>query len=184
MNRGHRYVPIFLDDQDRRLFLQLASDSLKATGVEAAAYCLMGNHFHLIVHCPQSGLSAMMQRLAGRYTRAFNARHGGDGPLFRSRFASTSITTDAQLLAVTRYVHRNPLELRFRIDDYPWSSYASYLTGVVPEWLTTAFVLQLQGGSVEHRRFVEAPQPADKFTLANGTRTAPDLAEHQALRVA
>lgn len=172
MNRGLRHTTTFLTDTDRHVFIDLARDACEQSGTIPVAYCLMGNHYHLVMHCPDGGLSEAIHLLAGRYTRSFNRANGFDGPLFRSRFHSVPITTDEQLLGVTRYVHRNPLELGLRIDDYPWSSYRDYLEGT-RSWIDPSVPVTLAGGPASYRDFVETPLPADTFTLADGMRTAP-----------
>lgn len=89
----------------------------------------MTNHFHLLVRLPAGGLSAAMQHVTSVYTRHTNDRIGRDGPLFRGRFHSIPAMTDLYLLWVTRYIHRNALDLPgiSRPDDYRWSSYRTYL---------------------------------------------------------
>lgn len=172
MNRGLRHYDIFTSDTDRQVFLDLCRRAADESDTRISAYCLMGNHFHIVIHCPDGGLSETLQRLSGRYTRAFNRANGFDGPLFRSRFHSEEILSDEQLLVTTRYVHRNPLELGLRIDDYPWSTYPGYLTGS-PTWVDAAIPLELAGGTASYRRFVEEPIPADEFAMSDGVRSAP-----------
>ena len=87
----------------------LLADAVGRFGIEIHAYCLMTNHFHLVVHCPIGGLSRAMQSVERRYTQSYNERYRRDGPLFRGRFHSVDITTNEQLARLTRYVHRNPL---------------------------------------------------------------------------
>ena len=88
MNRGVDRMDIFKGETDRRSFIRLFPDAAREAGVEIAAYCLMGNHFHMLLHCPSGGLSSMMWKLGAEYARWFNRRHHRDGPLFRPRFAS------------------------------------------------------------------------------------------------
>lgn len=171
MNRGSRRWNIFLDDDDRLLFLQLLANMPEDHGVRVLAFCLMGNHYHLVLYCPEPSLSDAVHGLASRYAQLFNARHGFDGPLFRSRFTSVEIESDSQLLTTVRYVHRNPLELNANVDlaAYPWSSYAAYLGWTrTPKWLSTHTVLRQFGNDVGALQdFVEAPQPADVIEVAH-----------------
>lgn len=152
MNRGAARQDIFSDDADRHLFLDLLGDLDDRYGVETHAYCLMGNHYHLMLRSRCGRISSAIQDLAGKYTRQTNRRSGRDGPLFRGRFHSVAITTDAQLLAVVRYVHRNPLDLGWprRLEDYIWSSHAAYLgTRPGPPWLHRDRVLAYFAGDAD-----------------------------------
>lgn len=170
-NRGVRRTDIYRTDRDRRVFQDELRRASEATGVEVVAYCQMGNHFHLVLRSPEGGLSEMMQRVQSSYARRHNAAHGHDGPLFRSRFQSHRIADEPQLLATSRYVHRNPLELGVRIDDYPWSSYPDYLGARRTSWIRPELLLDIAGGAAEYRRFVEQPLPSDRFAVSDGVRT-------------
>ncbi len=144
MNRGARRYPTFIGDNDRRSFLRLVGDVAERFGVEFHAYCLMGNHYHLLLHTPDENLSEAMQYLGSVYTQRFNRVHGFDGPLFRGRFRSKVIEDDNYLIAVARYIERNPLAFTDQLDAYPWSSFRSYLGfDQAPAWLTTSVVLSL-----------------------------------------
>ena len=104
MNRGSRRWNIFLDDDDRQLFLRLLGQTSERFDVSVIAYALMGNHYHLVLICHGPALSEVMHWLGSRYVVLFNRRHGFDGTLFRSRFSSVEITSDDQLLTTVRYV--------------------------------------------------------------------------------
>ncbi len=162
MNRGARHHTVFLDDRDRRRFLGLLDDLHGRDRIETHAYCLMGNHFHLILHCPEGNLSEGMHHLGSRYVQRFNQRHGFDGPLFRDRFTSKPIDSDGYLLQASRYVHRNPLDLgpMAVLSTYPWSSYGVYLGHRrPPRWLFRSTVLDLAGDAVRYRSYVETERP-------------------------
>jgi len=116
----------------------------------------MGNHFHLVVHCPSGGLSATVHQFAGKYVRQFNRAHGFDGSLFRDRFFNELITSEESLLQTTRYVHRNPLELGLDITRYQWSSYRAYVGLARPSaWLACSVPLGAAGGMDSYQSFVE-----------------------------
>ena len=143
MNRGVDRAAIFYDDADRVEFGRRLSEIHERFGTEVVAYCLMPNHYHLLVHTPDGHLGTAMHHLSLTYTRHTNDRVGRDGPIFRGRYHSIPVSTDAYLIAATRYIHRNPLAL-VGIDDpadYRWSSYRSYL-GLrrSPEFLKTEMV--------------------------------------------
>jgi len=152
MNRGVDHAPIFYDDSDRIEFGQRLADIHDRFGVDIHAYCLMDNHFHLLVHCPEAGLSAAMQRLTSLYTRHVNDRLGRDGPLMRGRFHSKLVDDESYLVLVCRYIHRNPLD-RVDVDDvaaYRWSSHRTYLGHRSrPPWMQTSTVLGRFGGDVD-----------------------------------
>ena len=131
MNRGARRQEIYPDDAARFKFLALTGEMSERYGVECHAYCLMDNHYHLLLHTPFGNLFRGMRHLNGLYTQYVNARQGTDGPLFRGRYKSILIEADAYLLQVSRYIHRNPLAAGMvkQLQDYPWSSYSYYLDG-------------------------------------------------------
>jgi REP element-mobilizing transposase RayT len=144
MNRGTNHDAVFFTDEDRVEFCRLLSEIHDRYGVVCLAYCLMDNHYHLILKCPNGHLSDAMQHLGGVYTQHTNERGRRDGPLFRGRFRSIPITTDAYLLCAVRYVHRNPLDLPGVSDpsEYRWSSHRAYLGHRRPaSWLQTDEVL-------------------------------------------
>ncbi|MFZ9018398.1 MAG: transposase, partial [Ilumatobacteraceae bacterium] len=148
MNRGAGRRDIFTSDADRVGFGAALGEACERHDIEVHAYCLMPNHFHLVVHCPDGNLSTMMQWLQAVVTRRFNRRHGNDGPILRGRFRSKEIDTDAYLVAATHYVHLNPAVLSGRraVESYRWSSLRTYLGHrAAPSWLRTDVVLGLHG---------------------------------------
>ncbi len=159
INRGAGRQPIFKTDENRQLFLEKLAELGDRFSVEVHAYCLMNNHFHLLVRTPTEGLSAAMKHLIGTYTKKFNRSEKRDGPLFRSRFKSIVIDADAYLLEVSRYIHNNPVEAKIVVlpQDYRWSSYSAYIygTGKVEPWLHTGEILKRVD---DYRAFVEQPR--------------------------
>ena len=156
-NRGARRVDIYLDDQDRRRFLELLAETVEPGLVECHAYCLMGNHYHLLMWACDRQISTAMNRLTSRYVQEFNARHGFDGPMFRSRFGSTTVEDDEQLVHTARYIHRNPLDLWRDVATYEWSSHSFYTGRVAaPDWLSIGQIMTRFGGDRSvYRAFVE-----------------------------
>ncbi len=159
MNRGVDRQPVFFGDADRVRFGRLLADIHERDGVATLAYCLMGNHYHLLLRSPGDRISTAMQWLGGRYTQATNDRCDRDGPIFRGRFSSKLVTTDPYLLWVTRYIHRNPLDIAGvrRPSDYCWSSYRAYLGHRAPaSFLDLDAVLSLFDNDRDAiRRFTE-----------------------------
>src|SRR5882724_10597489 len=136
MSRGDRREEIFRDDLDRQGFLQALGAACEKTGWQVHAYCLMGNHFHLVVETPRVNLVEGMKWLLGTYTMRFNRRHRLSGHLFAGRYRSLLVdgATPGYLRTVCDYVHLNParaelLRNRERLQKYRWSSYPSYLQG-------------------------------------------------------
>lgn len=124
-SRGNRRQAIYRDDLDRELFLGLFNRVVRLRRWQYLAYCLMTNHFHLVIETPEESLSTGMHQLNGRYARKFNERHTLDGHLFEGRFRSTLVETDDQLDDTLRYVAFNPVRagLCKHPADWPWSSF-------------------------------------------------------------
>lgn len=158
MNRGAGRRRIFKTDTERRIFLALLGELNETFGVGIHAYCLMPNHYHLLLETPRANLSLAMRHLSGVYTQRMNRRASTDGPLFRGRFKATLIDADSYLAQLSRYIHLNPLEARLvrHPGNYPWSSYRAYLGRVQPpDWLTLQAVLALFGKRGAWRRYQE-----------------------------
>lgn len=163
MNRGVDHQRTFFADDDRLEFGVRLADIHDRFGIETLAYCLLDNHYHLLVRTPHGDLPAAMHHLGLVYTRHTNDRVGRDGPLFRGRYHSIMVTTDRYLLAATRYIHRNALDVRGvgHPADYRWSSYRAYL-GHRPEasFLRTEIVLDHFGQDRQRfARFTEDDDP-------------------------
>jgi REP element-mobilizing transposase RayT len=135
--RGYGKLPIFRDREDREAYLRLLGETIAAFNWRCLAFCLMGNHVHLVIAVEQANLGAGMQRLHGDYAQKFNLRHGRIGHLFQGRYGAVRIRSDEQLWAVVNYVVNNPVEagLCRRPEDWPWSSHAAVLDGGAPGWL-------------------------------------------------
>ena len=162
VNRGASRAQVFRDDVDVRTFLDLLAELPTRFGVEVHGYCAMGNHYHVLVCTPEANLSRAMRHLDGVLTQRLNRRHGTDGAVFRGRFRAVLVQADRHLVAVSRYIHLNPVEagLARTPQSWPWSSYRAYLDPrVAPEWLSTAAILQTFGATGargRYRAFVEA----------------------------
>lgn len=162
MNRGTTRQKIFLNDHDRQGFLDLLGETSQMWGLQVYAYCLMDNHYHLLVETADAALSRVMRHLDGIYTQRFNRAQRRDGPLFRGRYRAIVIEPEEYFMAVARYIHRNPVEAQVGVDmsGYRWSSHRGYLDQKRrPQWLNTECLLSRFGkgrqGLAAYRRFME-----------------------------
>ena len=131
--RGNRRQRIFVDGDDRLLFLFLLDELRRRHGWLGHAYCLMPNHYHVLVETPRENLSVGMQWLNGSYAQAFNARHGVNGHLFQGRFHSVLVEGDGHLLELSRYLALNPVRagLCGRPAGWIWGTYRA-VAGLEP----------------------------------------------------
>jgi len=161
MNRGAAYRDIFQHDTHRELFLELLREIHKMFGIEIHAYCLMDNHYHLLLSTPNSNLGRAMRHLNGVYTQRYNRLEKTDGPLYRGRYKAILIDADNYLLCVSRYIHLNPVEAGIvkKPADYSWSSYRQYVEEEATRtWLNINQTLGMIGqrnAKKRYRTFVE-----------------------------
>jgi putative transposase len=165
-SRGSDRRPIFRGDVDRELFLDHLERTFERYRLPCITYCLMNNHYHLIVQTPDQRLSKAMQELNGGYSTLFNSIHSRSAHLFRNRFMAQLIDSDEHLLTACRYVAHNPV--RAGLCETPaaweWSSYrASAGIDQVPRFLDERLLSGVLGGGGDWRRryreFVEAGEP-------------------------
>lgn len=129
MNRGGRYKATFEDKNDYAMFLNLLQETIELFHIKVSSFCLMQNHYHLLIQTPEANLSRAMRHIDGVYTQRFNKIHGYDGALFRGRYKAIVIDADSYLLQVMRYIHRNPINAGITESlHYPWSSHQAYLS--------------------------------------------------------
>ena len=172
MNRASARRFIFAEAKHRNTFLDILEQVVCADGIQIHAYCLMGNHYHLLVRTPRQNLSEAMQRLGSTFSRRFNRVERIDGPLFRGRFKSIIVGHDDYLRQLCRYIHRNPVAagVAKTPHEYEWSSYRAY-AGLAqkPEWLTTEDLPKYFPGpnqNAEFRAFVEKDEPTEIDSLS------------------
>jgi len=143
-SRGNARNAIFIDDEDRKMFMGYLGEVVARFGWLCHAYCLMDNHYHLLIETPEANLSQGMRQLNGVYTQRFNRRHGRVGHLFQGRFKAIVVERDSYLLELCRYVVLNPIRAGMvaQIERYPWSSYPATMgLADCPAWLETDWVL-------------------------------------------
>lgn len=144
MSRGDRRRDIFCDDIDRRRFLDTLAKEVAQQRWRLHAYCLMGNHYHVLLETPYGNLVAGMRRLNGVYSQFFNRRYGLVGHVLQGRYKSVIVDRDAYLLELARYIVLNPVRAGMVSDakDWPWSSYRG-TAGMVPppHWLSVDAVI-------------------------------------------
>lgn len=162
--RGNARGEIFLDDTDREIFLSVLGSVVDRFGWCIHAYCLMGNHYHLLAQTPQPNLSRGMRWLNGVYTQRFNRRHERVGHVFQGRFKAILVERDSYLLELARYIVLNPVRAGLAISPgcWRWSSYrATAGEQAAPLWLSVNWILDQFGNSKtpaqnHYRQFVAA----------------------------
>ncbi|HNQ79234.1 MAG TPA: transposase [Acidobacteriota bacterium] len=145
-SRGNERRDIFLDDSDRALFLKILGETVERWGWLCHAYCLMSNHYHILVETLEPNLSRGMRQLNGEYTQAFNRKRGRCGHVFQGRFKAPLVEKETHLLEVSRYIVLNPVRAKgmgmSSPEEWHWSSYRA-TAGIdkSPGFLTTKWVL-------------------------------------------
>jgi REP element-mobilizing transposase RayT len=145
MNRGRRHETVFSDKQDFTGFINLLQETVEMFNLRVSAFCLMPNHYHLLVQTPDANVSRCMRHIDGVYTQRYNRRHRYDGQLFRGRYKSILVDEKSYLLELVRYIHHNPVKagLAETLGQYPWSSHKGYISKVKKwNWLHKGYVLR------------------------------------------
>jgi putative transposase len=158
MNRGKGRQLVFHGDDYYHAFLETLGEAQQRFKCIVHVYCLMGNHYHLLIETPNANLSRVMRHINGVYTQRYNHLQSTDGPLFRGRYKAILIDHDAYLLQVSRYIHRNPIELKDplveQLEDYPWSSYPAYVGHKKPQdWLERKTIYQMSGHKQRYKGY-------------------------------
>jgi len=162
-SRGNERRTVFQSNRDREKFLSYLETTHERYGAVIHVYCLMGNHYHLLLETPRGNLSKILHYINGAYTTYFNIKRSRFGHLFQGRFKGILVDKDEYCKELSRYVHLNPVRAGMVKTplEYPWSSYR-YFVGrdKKPEWLTTEFILGDFGGEggrgfKKYREYVE-----------------------------
>jgi len=161
-SRGNEKKSIFKDDQERYTFFDILETVNKRYHWMCHAYCLMDNHYHLLIETPDGNLSIGMRYLNGVYTQFFNRRHKRTGHLFQGRYKAKLIQKDSHLLEVCRYVVLNPVRggIVARPEEWKWSSYratagrAKRHSCLTTDWVLGQFIVTRGAAEKEYRQFV------------------------------
>ena len=161
-SRGDGQEDIYMDDDDRLNYLGVLAEVCERYNWVLQAYCLMSNHYHLLIETPDSNLSKGMRQLNGVYTQRFNRKHQRVGHIFQGRYKAILVEKDAYLLELARYIVLNPVRAQMvrSAKDWPWSSYRATagLSSTPPwlstEWLLSAFAKRKSVAAEYFRKFV------------------------------
>ncbi len=170
-SRGNKQENIYLSDDDRILFLEIFSQICMRCHWICYAYCLMSNHYHLLVETPHGNLSKGMQLLNGIYTQKFNRTHSRVGHIFQGRFKGILVEKDNYLLELSRYIVLNPARVRMVVsaEDWIWSSYQLTVNASPkPSWLSTGYLLSLFS-----QNLLKAIKKYQQFVAEGMTANAP-----------
>jgi putative transposase len=154
-SRGNRRRTIFLDDLDHEVFLRQLKRSVVRFKWKCISYCLMGNHYHLLLQLTDANLSPGMRDVNGIYAQSFNARHEDVGSLFQPRFRGQLVQDEDYLRAAARYIALNPVRagLTRRPEDWRWSSYAALQADDEPDFIDTRPLLNVMDADPHRARY-------------------------------
>ncbi len=158
MNRGRARQMVFHDDRYYQVFLKTLAEAHQRFYCVIHAYCLMGNHYHLLLETLHANLGRIMRHINGVYTQRYNWLKKTDGSLFRGRYKAILVDIDAYLLQLSRYIHRNPIDMKEPVvcdlAKYQWSSYPAYIAKVTaPSWLFREATYQMLGNKQRYKGY-------------------------------
>jgi putative transposase len=156
--RGNERKDVYKSQKDREKFLGYLESAVERYGAVIHVFCLMGNHYHLLLETPEGNLSQIMRHINGAYTTYFNVKRKRSGHLFQGRYKAILIEADAYATELSRYIHMNPVKVGMVAtpEEYEWSSYRYYIgLSEAPPWLKTNFILGWFSGKNSYRQFVE-----------------------------
>lgn len=161
-SRGNEQRDIFKSNRDRGKFLSYLESATVRYGAVIHTYCLMNNHYHLLLQTPEGNLTQIMRHINGAYTTYFNVKRKRAGHLLQGRYKAILIEADAYATELSRYMHLNPVRGKITElpEEYAWSSYQHYIgTSAIPAWLNISFILGYFGNQEEahtkYRTFVQ-----------------------------
>ncbi|MDP3297213.1 MAG: transposase [Thermodesulfovibrionia bacterium] len=158
-SRGNERKDIFKSEQDFKKFLTYLETATQRYGAVIHVYCLMSNHYHLLLETPMGNLSQIMRHINGAYTTYFNTRRQRAGHLFQGRYKAILVDADEYAGELSRYIHLNPVRAGIvsKPEQYLWSSYQYYVGKKIPKWLIADFILNYFGGktTIAQKRYSE-----------------------------
>ena len=143
-SRGNEQKDVFKSQRDREKFLEYLESATVRYGATIHVYCLMSNHYHLLLETPGGNLSQVMRHINGAYTNYFNVKRKRSGHLLQGRYKAILVEADEYATELSRYIHLNPVRVGIvaKPEEYRWSSYRSYIGQCqLPAWLKTDFIL-------------------------------------------
>lgn len=162
-SRGNLRERVFFEDKDRESFLEILKRTSKRYSYLLHAYVLMDNHYHLLIETPKANISQIMQNINTSYSVYINKKYKRSGHLFQGRFKGLIVDKDEYLVALSRYIHLNPVRAKIvqKPEDYRWTSYRVYIDKSVKSSLvytsdTLSYFSSLRGKAEEYKAFVEA----------------------------
>ena len=170
-SRGNERKSIFKDDEDRMFFLDILKKVNDKYNLLCHAYCLMNNHYHLVIETPDGNLSKGMKQINGVYTQTYNKRHNRVGHIFQGRYKAILIQKESHLLEVSRYVVLNPVRATAvkHPEEWKWSSYRGTAGNDNPhpclttDWLLGQFGSKKRQSEKKYSEFVTAGIDEEKF---------------------
>jgi REP element-mobilizing transposase RayT len=175
ISRGNNQEKIYRNDRDREKFLEYLEKAVERFSIIIHSYCLMGNHYHLLVETPEANLSLVMQWINVSYATYFNRKRGRYGHLFQGRFRAILIDADEYLKHLSRYIHLNPVRAKMVSlpAEYQWSSYGAFIgKHKVPRFLETSWLLSNFGRTKKEakRNYQEFVEKVDVNALENPSK--------------
>jgi REP element-mobilizing transposase RayT len=172
INRGNYQEKIFINDRDKEKFLQYLEKASERFSIILHSYCLMSNHYHLLIQTPDSNLSMAMQWINASYATYFNRKRDRHGHLFQGRFKAILIDADAYLKHLSRYIHLNPVRAKMVSAPaaYQWSSYDAFIgQQKTPQFLNTDWLLSNFGKNRKQarQRYRDFVEKVDARVLEN-----------------
>jgi len=172
INRGNSQEKIFLNDRDKEKFLEYLEKAAERFSIILHSYCLMSNHYHLLIQTPDSNLSKAMQWINVSYAAYFNRKRDRHGHLFQGRFKAILIDADEYLKHLSRYIHLNPVRAKMVSSpaEYLWSSYAAFIgQQKAPQFLETNWLLSSFGKNKKQarRNYQDFVEKVDAKALEN-----------------
>ncbi len=186
-SRGNEQKEIFKSQRDREKFLSYLQSAVKRYEAVLHAYCLMSNHYHLLLETPAGNLSQIMRHINGSYTTYFNIKRKRAGHLFQGRYKAILVEAEEHAVELSRYIHLNPVRAGIvaRPEKYPWSSCRFYIgQDTLSEWLKTDFILghfgdkETEAGK-KYRQFVEELMDKDYESPLRAVVASTILGSHE-----